>query len=141
MNHYSAYFHLLPELPIKTFSRLFRKSIVSICRLRFNLSCLPTNLTRFISVVFMYCTFHSDPNILTTSNNIFFQRSQLTSLIKNFQELLLFSNSPRLWSIPSLLASPSPLVCVGIAQFINNYLPSPKSKTQASPFLPLHSSK
>ena len=70
INHNSHYFRLEPELPPKPwfvdFNNFSRNSIVSICRLWFNYSHLPTNLTRFRPKISPYCPLHPESNTLAT---------------------------------------------------------------------------
>jgi len=105
------------------FSHLLRKSVVAICRLRFNHHCLPANLPRFILSIFLYYPLHPYTFTLATLNHIFFQCPNLQSLNKKFEQNLIIAGVQRPWSISTFLAIPHPLIFFAIANSSTIYLP------------------
>jgi len=100
------------------------KSIVAICRLRFEHHCLPATLARFIPYLSPYCPFHPHTLTLATLNHIFLECPNPLPSIKNLKisshSLVLLDRGP----VPSLLTTKDPLIYYAFAQF-RSQLPTP----------------
>jgi len=133
------YKHIQPNLRPKPWflhcPQSSRKTIVSICQIRFGHHRLPASLARFIPNISPYCPLHPETLTLYTPNHIF-QCPELLPLIQKFENLLALSGAQSPWSIASLIAHRDPLVYLAIAQFINNLSPKLLSNQKYSPYYP-----
>ena len=82
-----------PYPPNHDFPQFSRKTIVTICRLRFGHNPLPATLSKFIPTICPYWPLHLETKTLATRNHLFFQCPKLKTLVQKF-ELLLAYNFP-----------------------------------------------
>jgi len=123
VNHTSTYYRIQPSIPsnpwLVDLPGFTRKTIVSICRLRFGHHCLPATLARFLSDLSPYCPFHPHTLTLSIPNHILLECPNLLPSIKKFENLLSLSDALRPWSVATLLTTKDPLIYHAFTQFLS----------------------